>query len=148
MSTVPTEWKPNPDIVQLPLRYHQGRTVTSTDSTPETGFPIHPRIRKLVYARYPQYIPILQKYCRPLGTTIATFNDFNKSQSPVQESSKERQDRIISHIHYFLDTKPYLPLHFVDTGFAKTPLNTGTGYHNRQSFKMNAKYSHPEEYKE
>lgn len=148
LNEVPDEWKPKPGIIQLPLRYHKGRTVTTTDTLGERGHPIHPRIKRLIYTKYPQYINIIHDYCRPLGTTIATFSDFNKEQKPSAVSPKERQDHIIRLIKHFMDATPYLPLHFVDTGFAKTPLSTGTGYHNRHSFKMNAhaQYSHPKEY--
>jgi len=137
-------------IVTLPLMYHKGQTVTATESVPETGFKLHPKLQRLLETKYPQYLPDVSKYCRPLGTTDATFSDFNKEQVDSQPIPEYRKERILSLIMYFLDVKPYLPLHFVDTQYAKLPLSTGTGYHNRHSYKINAhaKYSSPDEYKD
>jgi len=150
LEPLPQNRVPKPGLTALPLRYHKGQTVSTTDSIPETGFDVDIILKQLITAKYPQYLPYIHKYCRPLGTTDATFNDFNREQVRSAPPTPEREDQILDHIHYFMDIKPYLPIHFVDTQFAKLPLSTGTGYHNRHSFKTtaHAKYSHPQEYKD
>lgn len=139
---------PSPGLIYVPNQYHFGRVIIPTESAPETGFPPHPEIVKLINTKYPQYSSILDIYCRPLGTTDATFSDFNREQIPSEPVPNERITHILSLMKTKLNAKPYLPLHYVDTLFAKLPTSTGTGYHNRHSYRINAhaKTSHPQEY--
>jgi len=159
---------PAKGIKLVPLMYHYGHvthdpvsmtdqnrsddTATYVDSDPNAptryGYPVDSRIYQLICYRYPEYLNVINAYCRPIGTVNATFEDFNKEQIPSAPIDPQRKENVLAHIHKFLDTKPYLPLHFVDTQYCKTPLVTGTGYHNRYSFKQkaHAKYSHPPEY--
>lgn len=140
---------PAPGIHPIPLIYHKGQTVTATEQVPESGFQLHPLIDYLITNKYPRYRAYTDKYCRPLGTTDATFNDFNRPQQPSKPIDQLRKTHILAHLHKRLATSPFLPLHYVDTQHAKLPLHTGTGYHNRFSYTINAhaRYSHPEEYK-
>nr|UNI73945.1 MAG: RNA-dependent RNA polymerase [brine shrimp partitivirus 3] len=149
LTDVPINRLPSPGIRLVPHKYHTGQIVSTTENLPETGFPMHPLVKHLLRSKYPEYKVFTEIYCRPLGTTDATFADFNRPQKPCDPTPKDREERILRHVTRFLDAKPYLPIHFVDTQYAKMPLSTGTGYHNRRSFKINAhaKYSHPEEYK-
>jgi len=112
------------------------------------GQPIDPMLRTLLERKYPLYLPYINKYCRPAGTTDGTFRDFNKPQIPTEPIDPARKEHVLKLVMHFLDVTPYRPLHFVDTQYAKTPLVTGTGYHNRFSYKQkaHAKYSHPSEY--
>jgi hypothetical protein len=159
---------PSKGITSVPLMYHSGHVIhadpaTSRPLNPDVdtdaaesylpgdidfGPEIDPRIYDLIAQRYPSYLPIIHKYCRPAGTTDATFRDFNKPQIESKPIDPSRIDHVLKHVHHFLDATPYLPLHFVDTQYCKTPLVTGTGYHNRFSYKMraHARFSHPEEY--
>jgi hypothetical protein len=159
---------PAPGIKSVPLMYHSGHVIhadpaTSRPLNPDNetdaaesylpgdidfGPDIDPRLRALIIERYPQYLPIVNKYCRPAGTTDATFRDFNKPQVPSAPIDPERKESVLNHVFRLLDATPFLPLHFVDTQYCKTPLVTGTGYHNRFSYKSkaHAKYSHPDEY--
>lgn len=144
----PPNREPASGITFVPNQYHYGRTIKATETTPETGFTTHPELLKLIESNYPQYRSILDKYCRPLGTTDATFSDFNREQVPSDPVNPDRMQRILKHIKAKLGCKPYLPLHYVDTMFAKLPTSTATAYHNRHSYRMRAyaKYSHSEEY--
>lgn len=144
----PAHREPAPGLRFVPHLYHKGQTVTTSDQVPETGFKVHPLIMYLVKSKYPQYVQHLHKYCRPLGTTDATFSDFNREQVPSPSIPNYRKERILKHVFRFLDAEPYLPIHFVDTQYAKLPLSTGTGYHNRHAYNINAHahYSHPDEY--
>ncbi|UBZ25876.1 RNA-dependent RNA polymerase [Fusarium mangiferae partitivirus 1] len=145
----PEDRKPAPGIMAVPLKYHTGQVVLATEQVPETGFQLHPLIQYLIREKYPQYLPHLRKYVRPLGTTEATFKDFNREQKPSASLPKDRLDRILLHVKRNLDATPYLPVHFVDTFYDKRPLSTGTGYHNRYSYRINAhaKYSAPQEFR-
>ena len=165
---VPLHRLPAPGIKLVPLMYHYGHvirdapdanainsdSITSdfteigTNAAGKFGYPIDPRLFSLICARYPDYLDIISIYCRPIGTVDATFSDFNKEQIPSAPIDPDRKEQVLKHVFKFLDAKPYLPVHFVDTQYCKTPLVTGTGYHNRYSFKQksHAKYSHPEEY--
>ena len=161
---IPTNRLPAPGIKLVPLMYHYGHVIRATPSTRPTasfdnsssiaettdehGHPIDPRLYRLITMRYPQYLPIINQYCRPLGTIEATFTDFNKEQIPSDPIDTERKDHVLKLVHSFLNIKKYLPVHFVDTQYCKTPLVTGTGYHNRHSFKQraHASYSKPDEY--
>lgn len=165
---IPEHRRPIDGIKLVPLMYHYGHVIHdplpqlqfdlseySTDSVepidnvdPEYGYPISFKIYNLICSRYPCYTSVINDYCRPLGTVDATFLDFNKEQVPSAPINPTRQENVLHHIFKFLDAKPYQPIHFVDTQYCKTPLVTGTGYHNRYSFKQraHAKYSHPEEY--
>lgn len=146
--TAPDNRLPSPGIRLLPKKFHKGRTVTVTESTTEEGYPLHPLINYLIRTKYPQYMRVISEFCRPLGTTDATFADFNKEQRPSNSFTPNERDAIIKLVTFHLDAHPYQPIHFVDTLYAGMPLSTGTGYHNRHSFKIraNAKYSHPPEY--
>jgi hypothetical protein len=167
---VPESRLPAPGITLLPLEYHTGHIIhanplTSRPLAPDLdtdnlesyipgdidyGPTIDPLILTLVNRKYPEYLNHINKYCRPAGTTDATFRDFNKTQIPSAPLDPDRKEHVLSLVFKFLDATPYLPIHFVDTQFAKLPLVTGTGYHNRFSYKQkaHAKYSHPPEYSE
>lgn len=159
---------PAPGIKSVPLFYHTGHVI---HANPETSRPLDPdnetdaaesyipgdidfgpeidsHLYQLIVQKYPLYLPHINKYCRPAGTTNATFMDFNKEQIPSAPLDPSRKEHVLKHVFRLLDATPYLPLHFVDTQYAKTPLSTGTGYHNRFSYrqKAHAKYSHPTEY--
>jgi voltage-gated potassium channel Kch len=159
---------PAPGIKSVPLMYHSGNVIRAD---PATSRPLHPdndadaeesylpgdidfgpdideRLRSLIISQYPEYLKYIHTYCRPAGTTDATFRDFNKPQKETAPLDPVRKEHVMTHIMRLLDAKPFLPLHFVDTQYAKTPLVTGTGYHNRFSYKTraHAKYSHPDEY--
>nr|DAD54819.1 TPA_asm: RNA-dependent RNA polymerase [Quinoa-associated betapartitivirus 2] len=166
----PSSRLPANGIRLIPLMYHYGHVIrdpidtllsdsfTLSPDTDETcdnailrfGYPVDDRIYRLIARRYPKYLTVISTYCRPLGTVEATFSDFNKEQTPSDPINHERKEHVLKHVFKFLDAKPYLPLHFVDTQHCKTPLVTGTGYHNRYSFKQkaHAKYSHPKQYSE
>jgi hypothetical protein len=160
---------PASGIRLVPLMYHSGNIIHPDPSTsrPQTtdldnvptgpklpgdidyGPPIDSSLYDLICQRYPQYLHYVNKYCRPAGTTNATFQDFNREQIPSAPIPSIVKERILSYVFRFLDSTPYLPIHFVDTQYAKTPLVTGTGYHNRHSYKIkaHAKYTAPDEYK-
>jgi hypothetical protein len=150
--------EPAPGIINIPRFFHTGAIVradnpvnldpTTEDPIPETGYVIHPLIQYLIDHKYQEYKWIPRFYVRPLGTTDATFTDFNREQIPSPVPTPERKKRVMSHIHKKLATKRYLPLHALDTPFAGLPLHTGTGYYNRHSFRAraHAKFSHPVEY--
>lgn len=139
---------PAQGLTMLPLKYHKGRVTTADETITETGYGLHPLLKYLIREKYPQYLQHPYTYCRPLGTTDATFRDFNRAQQASDPIPEYRLARIQSHIKRIFDVTPYQPLHYVDTQYANLPLSTGTGYHNRHSFKINAhaKYSHPDEY--
>jgi hypothetical protein len=145
---IPENRFPTNGIEILPFKYHQTNPVHATDSVPETGFQLHPLIKYLIKAKYPKYKQYVNQYIRPLGTTDATFSDFNKEQIPTNESSTERKDQCLRLVKYFLNATPFLPVHFVDCQFAKLPLHTGTGYYNRHSYKTKAHavYAHDSAY--
>ncbi|QED42875.1 ORF1 [Helianthus cryptic virus 1] len=167
---MPQSRLPAAGIKAVPLMYHYGHVIRDPTDTVLTdasddlsesssdcndkstyfGYPVDERIYRLIVARYPEYLGVISTYCRPLGTVEATFADFNKEQIPSDPIDPARKEHILRHVHRFLDTEPYLPLHFVDTQYCKTPLVTGTGYHNRYSYKQraHAKYSHPEQYRD
>jgi hypothetical protein len=144
----PDSRNPAPGILQLPAIYHQEQVVKPTDTVPETGFQLHPLIRYLVYRKYPQYIAHVEKYTRPLGTTDATFTDFNKEQTSYPPVPTELTARIVPIIARLLNAKRFLPLHYIDTFFAKMPLHTGTSYFYRHSYdlKTHAAFAHPKDY--
>jgi hypothetical protein len=160
--------QPAPGIRSVPLYYHSGHII---HADPATSRPLHPdldtdaaesyipgdidfgpdiepQIYDLIVRRYPCYLPYINQYCRPAGTTDATFRDFNKEQKESAPIDPDRKERVLKHVFRLLDATPYLPIHFVDTQYCKTPLVTGTGYHNRFSYKQkaHARYSHPDEY--
>jgi hypothetical protein len=139
---------PPSGITLLPWKYKPSRIVRATNEIPESGFSVHPKIIHIIDTRYPQYRHWISQYCRPLGTTDATVKDFFKPQFPCAPIDPDRKAHIMHHLKKKLDASPYLPLHFVDSTYDKTPLNTGTSYHNRHSYEMNAHamFSHPKQY--
>nr|QLC36823.1 RNA-dependent RNA polymerase [Sarcosphaera coronaria partitivirus] len=162
---LPDNRLPQPGIISLPLAYHRTRVITAhqtrdtsipSDDIFESQYPgdtdeyapLDPVIQKLISSKYPQYMEYARQYTRPAGTTDATFTDFNKQQHYSTPDTPEHRDRIFRLINHFLNIERYLPIHYVDTQYAKLPLTTGTGYHNRFSYtnKAHAKYSHPSEY--
>nr|CAH2647016.1 RNA-dependent RNA polymerase [Great lobelia partitivirus]CAI5383961.1 RNA-dependent RNA polymerase [Great lobelia partitivirus] len=164
IAPTPASRIPAPGIKLVPLMYHYGHVIHAQPRTQrlndssiisindehsgDEGYPLDPRLYNLITSRYPQYLPIINRYCRPLGTTEATFADFNKAQKPSVPIDDDRKDHVLRLIHHFLNIKKYRPVHFVDTQYCKTPLVTGTGYHNRHSFKQraHASYSRPDQY--
>jgi hypothetical protein len=165
---LPENRVPQQGINAVPVFYHTGQIIhadptTSKDLSPDEiadksesylpgdtdfGQPVDPILHALISRKYTEYKSYLDKYCRPAGTTDATFRDFNKEQRYSEPQSPEREERILALIDHFMAITPYRPLHFVDTMFCKLPLVTGTGYHNRHSFKQraHAKFSRPDEY--
>jgi len=148
LSTLPANRIPPSGIVPLPYEFKRTQIVTATAEVPETGFQVHYRIQRLINTRYPIYQQYLDRYVRPLGTTDATVKDFFKPQTPSDPLDPERKELVLAHIIKKLNVTPYLPVHFVDSLYDKTPLHTGTGYHNRRSYTINAHavFSHPKEY--
>lgn len=132
------------------LKYHETMPVYATDDVPETGFKVSPDIQNLVDKHYPQYKNVLLEYCRPLGTTDAAFDNFNRAQRPSKEIDSERNEIVIRLIKFYLNVKPYRPIHYEGTPFARLPLSTGTGYFDRASYKTSAlaDLTRPETYKE
>nr|AWF73505.1 RNA-dependent RNA polymerase [Lentinula edodes partitivirus 1]AWF73508.1 RNA-dependent RNA polymerase [Lentinula edodes partitivirus 1] len=135
-------------IAGIPRRFHTGQIVSESNEVPESGYPLDTLIDTLITNKYPEYRYYVDKYTRPLGTTDATFKDFNKEQVLIEPLDPARKERVMMHVHERLATTPYLPIHFVDTQFCKLPLHTGTGYFQRHSFwtQTHSKYSRPEEY--
>nr|UBJ26019.1 RNA-dependent RNA polymerase [Red panda associated partitivirus] len=158
---IPESRLPAPGIISVPAFYHPGNVIrpnpeTSRPLNPDNladdaesyipgdvdfGPPIHYELAHLIATEFPQYHQYVLKYCRPAGTTDATFRDFNKEQKPSAPVDDSLRDEILSHVDFFFNITPYLPLHYVDTAYAKLPLATGTGYHNRHSYKRRA-YAH------
>nr|QLC36822.1 RNA-dependent RNA polymerase [Sarcosphaera coronaria partitivirus] len=145
---IPDNRLPNPGITVLPVKLHSDQVITATESVPETGYELHPILRHLIYSKYPRYIPYITTLVRPLGTTDATFQDFNREQNQYPEVPQNLASRITDLIIHFLYALPILPLHYVDTFFIKMPLHTGTSYFYRHSYelKTHAAFSHPPEY--
>jgi len=148
LDKLPDNRIPPSGIIALPYEFKTSQVVTATDLVPESGFHIEPRIERIVRHRYPQYLTYVRKYVRPLGTTDATVKDFFKPQTPSAPIPELRIQRILNLVISFLAITPFLPIHFVDSLYDKTPLHTGTGYFNRHSFKMaaHALFSAPKEY--
>jgi len=148
LDQIPPDRQPAPGITVLPVKLHPDRIVTTTEFVTEAGYEIHPLLRYLITARYPQYLPHIHKYVRPLGTTDATFADFNREQKEYPPVPDDLISRIVRLICIFINATPFLPLHYVDTFFAKMPLSTGTSYFYRHSYelKTHAAFSHPQEY--
>lgn len=148
--SLPADRTPAPGIAHVPRTYHLGRQIHTSADLPETGFAVDPPLENLVRDQFPQFLFVIDKFCRPLGSTGATFNDFNKEQIQSAPVDPALRDRILTHVTRMLNAKPFLPLHFVDTAFAGLPLSTGTGYHNRHSLKIkaHAKVSAPPEYQQ
>jgi len=148
LSEIPENRLPSPGISVLPIKLHRQQVVTETEYLPETGHELHPLLRYLITARYPSYLPYVHKYVRPLGTTDATFNDFNREQKPYPDIPSDLTSRIVNLICKFINAAPFLPLHYIDTFYAKMPLSTGVSYFYRHSYelKTHAAFSHPPEY--
>lgn len=130
----------NPEygIKLLPLKYHEIQPITISDDAPIEGFKPAAMVKFIIHQQYPQYITYLHKYCRPLGTTDATFTDFNKEQKPSQPLDQDHIDHVIHLVKHFLHAQPYLPVRHRDTVFARLPLSTGTGYYDRTCYKTHA----------
>jgi len=147
-SEIPNNRQPAPGISVLPVKLHTTQIVSATDSVPESGFNIHPLLEYLINAKYPLYMQHINRYVRPLGTTDATFSDFNREQIEYPPIPTDITSRIVSIVTTLLAARPFLPLHYVDTFFAKMPLTTGTSYFYRRSYELrtHAAFSHPPEY--
>lgn len=135
---IPTRFPPSEGIHFVNLRYHTNRPVVITDDLTERGFPPPVAIQRIINEQYPQYKQVLIDYYRPLGTTDATFQDFNKEQKESVPPTDERNEQILEHILYFMDLKPYRPLHYRAVAFTKMPLSTGTGYFDRSHYHTRA----------
>jgi hypothetical protein len=145
---IPDSRLSSPGITTLPFRYHKQQVVSATRDVPESGFQLHPLINHLLMTKYPEYLAHVRKYCRPLGTTDATFSDFNKEQKEYPAIPPDIISRIVPLITFFLNAKKFLPLHYVDTFFCKMPLSTGTSYYYRHSYELrtHAAFSHDQAY--
>jgi len=146
---VPDSRLPAPGLQVLNARYHKERVVRSDADVPESGFDLHPLLRYLIVSKYPTYLYWINKYCRPLGTTDATFADFNKEQKEYPPIPTDLVNRIVNLTIHLLNAKRFLPLHYVDTFFARMPIHTGASYFYRHSYELrtHAAFSHPPEYR-
>nr|ARW80025.1 RNA-dependent RNA polymerase [Cucurbitaria piceae virus 1] len=144
IDSIPPNRMSAPGITLLPYKYHPQQVVTATDIVPETGFKIHPLLDYLLNRKYTEYRKYINLYCRPLGTTDATFSDFNREQTQYPPLSNDSISRIIPIVTYLLNANSFIPVHYVDTFFAKMPLSTGTSYFYRHSYdlKTHAAFSH------
>ena len=79
----------------------------------ETGYYLQYLMDQLIVNQYPHYLKYIHEYCRPLGTSDATFNNFNCEQTPSKPHSPERENKIIDHVCDFINACPFLPLHTV-----------------------------------
>lgn len=140
---------PAPGIIHLPFQYHTGRTTTAVNVSDE-GYTCNPIIEDIIKKRHIRFIHVLSNYRRPLGTTDAIFADFNRPQVQTYPPEPERAELVLSLVQHHLQAKRYRPIAFKDIIYSHMPLNTGTGYFYRHSFKAksNAKYTHPEAYAE
>lgn len=144
LSSIPSDRHSAPGIITLPYKYHSQQVVTASDIVPETGFQIHPLLAYLLDRKYVEYRHYIHLYCRPLGTTDATFSDFNREQKKYPDIPNDLIFRIVKIVTALLNAQPFLPVHYVDTFFAKMPLSTGTSYFYRHSYelKTHAAFSH------
>lgn len=78
----------------------------ASDETPETDYPLHTLLKHLVTTKYQQYLRILAEYCRPLGTTDATFNDFNKPQVDTSSFTYDELPTILRLVKHYLGVVP------------------------------------------
>jgi hypothetical protein len=145
LDQIPDKRQSSPGIKTLPYKYHSQQVVSANDKIPETGFAIHPLLQYLLTRKWHQYMPAVQTYCRPLGTTDATFSDFNKEQIEYPPIPTDIASKVMNLVIEFMNAKKYLPLHYVDTFFTKMPLHTGTSYYYRHSYehRTHAAFSHP-----
>lgn len=145
---VPQNRIPRPGITLVNAEYHKMNPVYATDELPESGFRPMKGIREIVKQFFPQYQIVVDTYVRPLGTTDATFDDFNKEQIDTPPIEESRKVRVLEIMKYFLNTRPYKPLHYDTTLFAKLPLNTGTDYYPRFHYGslIHARFAHAKEY--
>jgi len=134
---LPANRIPKDGVLIMPYKYHTGNVISTSETISEEGFDVNKRMMKLIKEKFPQYEHIIETFRRPLGTTDATFNDFNQETKYSKPFDKERAERILKLVKLKLRAKPYLPVHFVDKLFAGLPLNTGTGYHNRKANNIN-----------
>jgi hypothetical protein len=141
---------PAKGITLLPFKFHKQKVDTAQTEEEKLGEDVHPLIYNLVIKKYPQFKNVIYEYCRPMATSNAVFEDFNREQISSPPSTKERLDDILELINYYLNPTPYRPVHYNDYIYCRQPLVTGTGYYNKRSFdaKSHAKYSHPELYKD
>lgn len=148
LDDIPSHRRPSPGITALPYRFHRSQVVTASESVPETGFAIHPLLQYLLTHKWTRYLHVPETLCRPLGTTDATFTDFNREQTEYPSIPADTTSRIVQLVTKFLNAVPILPLHWIDTYFCKMPLTTGTSYFYRHSYelKTHAAFSHHPDY--
>lgn len=146
LETIPENRIPAEGIKLIPHRFHTSNPIYANDQVPETGFPLHPEIKRLLKTKYPHYYEAIAIYCRPLGTTDATFADFNRPQREYPIFRPDLIEDTMKLVKHFLNAKKFRPLHFCDVRFTKIPLSTGTGYFNKHSYdaRTHARYSHPD----
>jgi hypothetical protein len=165
---LPEKRKPAKGIEFVPLKYHKGMIVSADHllhvMQSDTNYifpqeiqfnlegntfqPIHWKMMNLIQRKYPEYLRYTVEYVRPLGTTDATFSNFNHAMKHTDDLDEPTSNRILRHILRLLDTQPYPPVHFVDTQALHFPLTTGTGYYNRHSARRDvyAHHAHEPEY--
>jgi hypothetical protein len=144
LSEIPDSRRSTAGILTLPYKYHSQQVVTATDIVPETGFQIHPLLAYLIDRKYIEYRHYIEKYCRPLGTTDATFTYFNREQTEFPQIPDDTISAVLPIVTKLLNAKRFLLLHYVDTFSSKMPLPTGSSYFYRHSYelKTHAAFSH------
>ena len=75
-------------LIHLPYVYHTAQVIKETEDVKETGHDLHYLMDQLIVNQYPHYLKYVHEYCRPLGTTDATFNNFNCEQKPSKPHTK------------------------------------------------------------
>jgi hypothetical protein len=145
---IPENRLPAPGIFQLNYKFHRSQVVSPTEQVPESGYALHPLLDYLIGHKYPKYRFYVNKYCRPLGTTDATFADFNKPQHEYPPVESSLIQRILPILTFFMYAKPFLPLHWIDSFRCRMPIHTGTSYFYRHDYdhRTHAAFSHPKEY--
>merc|ERR1711874_108023 len=102
----PENRKPARGIKGIERIYHKGRIVTANDEIPESGYKRDVMIDEVLKDLYPETKELVDEYCRPLGTTDATFESFNKEQVKSEPVNEQRKARVLKHVKRILNAKP------------------------------------------
>nr|WUV41264.1 putative RNA-dependent RNA polymerase [Cordyceps militaris partitivirus 1] len=137
---------PLPGIQALAhIQYHNTSSDARYIKQPDTGPPPMRGVKNIIADSFPQFLPLLDEWCRPKSSDNAIFSDFNHRQAPVSPLNKSRTTEIMSLLDHFLGIEPYDIVHFCDTRFYPWDLSKKADYfHNHsRARKRHAAESHP-----
>nr|UYE93727.1 MAG: RNA-dependent RNA polymerase [Vivastbo virus] len=143
----PKNRKPAPGIDALhDYSFHSNYSILSSNIEQDAcGPPPITGVSEIIQDNFPDFVHVLNEYCRPKSDVDAIFNDFNRPARPVHKLDKDDLENTLALLDHFFKVEPYDIVHWCDTRFYSWNFSSKADYfhmHSKQR-KKEAMLNHP-----